>query len=114
MEEMEEFMQALYSTSLNAGLSIVSRDTAARILSVIGLQGGDERIALSNKCRCDLDFIRQRYHINGGEVPDILVVRLIKRYTKECQNYTKEHDGEWPQWVNDLFFERYGFKPYKL
>lgn len=29
-------------------------------------------------------------------------------------NLFNARDGEWPQWLNTLIEERYGFKPYKL
>jgi len=111
---MEQFRQDLYNACLLTDLPIISRDTAAKILAIVGLQGGDERIVLSPKCQCDLKYIQERFHIQGGETPDIVVVRLLKRYTKELKDYTDTHDGEWCPWLNKLIEERYGFKPYKL
>ena len=34
--------------------------------------------------------------------------------TKEQKDYTDNHDGEFPEWLNKLIEERYGFTPYKL
>ncbi len=111
---MEQFRQDLYNDCLLADLPIISRDTAAKILAIVGLQGGDERIVLSPKCQCDLKYIQERFHIQGGETPDIVVARLMKRYTKELKEYTDAHNGEWTDWAYKLFQERYGFRLYNL
>ena len=115
---MEEFRKAMYQTCLNANIPILSRDTAAKILAVVYLQGGDERITLSPKIKCDLEYIQDRFDIHGGETMDAELHRRTKAYIRDCEAYFKsqgeKQSWEWPKWANDLFQERYGFKPYKL
>ena len=96
------------------GMAIVPMDTGARIMAWVGLQGGDERVCLSPRLKCELKHLQELYHIQGGEVPDKDFVSLIQEYTKELKDYTDTHDGEWPEWLNNLIQERYNFKPYKL
>ena len=67
---MEEFRKALYQTCLKADIPILSRDTAAKILAVVYLQGGDERIVLSPKIKDEIEYIQDRFDIHGGETMD--------------------------------------------
>ena len=55
---MEEFSKAMYLTCLQADIPILSRDTAAKILAVVYIQGGDERMVLSPKLKADCDYIQ--------------------------------------------------------
>ena len=92
--------------------NMISRDTAAKILAVIYIQSGDERMVMSPKLKADCDYIQRRYHIHGGEFPDAELVEYIQHYTREIENHIKEC-GDFPKWVYDLFKERYNFKLYK-
>jgi hypothetical protein len=92
--------------------NMISRDTSARILAVIYIQSGDERIVLSPKLKADCDYIQKHYHIEGGDIPDAEIVEAIQHYTKELENHIKQYN-DFPQWAYDLFKERYNFKLYK-
>lgn len=92
---------------------VVNRDTAARILAVAYLQGGDERFTASQKLKDDLAYIQDTFDIHGGETMDAELHRRTKVYIRLCEDCIKELD-DWPVWVYRLFEERYGFKPYKL
>lgn len=83
-------------------------------MAFIGLQGGDERVVASPKMYCEIRHIQKEYHIEGGEIPDKDFCELLQEYTRELTDYTNKHDGEWPEWLNKMIEERYGFKPYKL
>lgn len=93
--------------------NIISRDTAARILAVVYLQGGDERFTLSKKLTTDLEYIQERYQIHGAGRYDVELGMLVKRYVHDCEKILKETD-EWPAWAYKLFQERYGFRIYNL
>lgn len=110
----EKFRESMYSACRQMGLQIVPKDTAARVLAFIGLQGGDERITACPRLKCEVQHIQELYHIKGGEVPDKDFCALLQEYTKELKDYTDSHNGEWPEWLNKLIEERYGFKPYSL
>ena len=111
---MWDFRKAMYACCRQAGLGIVPMDIGAKVMAFIYLQGGDERVVLSKRMKCELEHLQELYHIHGGEVPDKDFVLLIQKYTKELKEYTDKNDGEWPQWLNTLIEERYGFKPYEL
>lgn len=111
---MEKFREFMYAACRQFGLEIVPMDVGARVMAFVGLQGGDERAVVCPRMRCELQHLQELYHIQGGEVPDKDFVLLIQEYTKELQEYTNTHDGDWPKWLYDLIETRYGFKPYKL
>ena len=110
---MEDFRKAMYQACLKADIPILSRDTAAKILAVVYLQGGDERIVLSPKIKAEIEYIQDRFDIQGGETMDAELHRKTKAYVRELEEYIKAND-DWPQCVYDFIQERYGFKPYKL
>lgn len=103
---MENFRKAMYSACRQMGMAIVPMDVGARVMAWVGLQGGDERVSMSPRLKCELEHLQ--------EVPNSDFVELIQQYTKELKDYTDNHDGEFPEWLNKLIEERYGFKPYKL
>lgn len=111
---MENFRKAMYSACRQMGMAIVPMDVGARVMAWVGLQGSDERVSVSPRLKCELEHLLEVYHIKGGEVPNSDFVKLIQQYTKELKDYTDNHDGEFPEWLNKLIEERYGFKPYKL
>lgn len=111
---MENFRKALYAACRQMGMAIVPMDIGARIMAWVGLQGGDERVSLSPRLKCELEHLQELYHIKGGETPDKDFVLLIQEYTNELKDYTDKHNGEWPTWLETIIQERYGFKPYKL
>ena len=110
---MEDFRKTMYQACLKADIPILSRDTAAKILSVVYLQGGDERIVLSPKIKAEIEYIQDRFDIHGGETMDAELHRKTKAYVRELEEYVKANN-DWPQWVYDFIQERYGFKLYKL
>lgn len=111
---MEDFRKAMYAACRQIGMAIVPKDIGARVMAWVGLAGGDERICYSPRLKCELEHLQELYHIQGGEVPDKDFVLLVQEYTKELTDYTDAHNGEFPEWLNTLIQERYGFKPYKL
>lgn len=92
--------------------NLIGRDTAAKILAVVYIQGGDERMVLSPKLKADCDYIQKRYHIQGGEVPDETIIEYIQQHVRTLEQHIKENN-DWPQWVYDFFMQRYNFKLYK-
>ena len=111
---MEDFRTAMYAACRQFDMAIVPMDVGARVMAWVGLQGGDERVSLSPRLKCELEHLQELYQIKGGETPDKDFVMLVQEYTKELTDYTDAHDGEFPEWLNNLIEERYGFKPYKL
>lgn len=111
---MEDFRKAMYAACRQMDMAIVPMDVGARVMAWVGLQSGEERMVMSPRLKCELEHLQELYHIKGGETPDKDFMLLIQEYTKELTDYTDTHDGEFPEWLNTLIQERYGFKPYKL
>lgn len=111
---MEDFRKSLYSACRQMGLHIVPMDVGARVMAFVGLQGGDERMVVCPRLRCELEHLQKVYRIEGGETPDVDFIHLVREYTRELMEYTDAHGGEWPAWLDELIQERYGFKPYRL
>ena len=111
---IEDLRRAMYDACRQVGLEIVPINTAAKVMAFVGLQGGDERVIYSPRMMCEIQHIQELYYIKGGEVPDADFVLMLQDYTKELKDYTDNHNGEWPQWLNTMIQDRYGFKPYAL
>mgnify|MGYP007056188022 CR=1 FL=1 len=111
---MENFRKAMYNACRQMDMEIVPIDIGARVMAYVGLQGGDERVTMSPRMKCELEHLQELYHIKGGETPDKDFVTLLQGYTKELKDYTDNHNGEWPEWLCNLIETRYNFKPYNL
>ncbi len=111
---MNDFRRRMYADCRRMGLEIVPKDTGARVMAWVGLQGGDERVSMSPRLRCELEHLQELYHIKGGQQPDGDFVALIQKYMKELVDYTATHNGKWSPWLYTLIEERYGFRPYDL
>lgn len=106
----------MMESALEAGLPVISRDTAARILAAIYIYGGEnENVVSSKRLRADLSYISEKFGVyNGGRVP-ISMMCSISRYADELDEYTRTHKsddlyGDRPEWVEELFLRRYGFE----
>lgn len=115
-----QLQQDWLEACLSAGIPAITTDTAARIMAIIYVHGGEhEEMVLNKKFTNDVRYIQNRFGINGGEVPDMQFVREMKRYIKELEDYQKEHprysDGTTPktsipEWAHKLMRDRYGMK----
>lgn len=90
---------------LTIGIPALSLDTSARILAVVCVLGNNENMALSPKCRAELEYIQKRFGIDGGETPDSDIIDPLKQYISELEKAT-----EVPKWAEKIFKERYGIK----
>lgn len=87
---------------LSIGIPALTLDTSARIMAVLMHFGNNEAFALSPHFRADIEYVQERYHIRGGEVPDADFVEAFKPYDDEL------HDAdEPPAWAKRLIKEMY-------
>lgn len=90
-----------------AGLVSIGKDTAAKLLAIVYVLGGErEAFTHNEKLKADIDYIQEVYGFQGGEVPNQEVVELLKPYTKELE----ANDKDYPQWATKLMQEQYGIK----
>ncbi len=106
MLTIEDYKQWLASFEA-LGLPAISTDTCAMILAVTCVLGNNEFMACNQKYQADVAYIRKRFRINGGEIPDPEIVKPLKYYIGLLETAT-----QLPQWAEKLFKERYGMKIY--
>ena len=95
---------------LQLGLSSLTTDTAAKIMAVLYVYGNNENMVLNNHFQADCDYIQKRYHIQGGETPDVDFVVKFQYWHKEIMDYEKEHAEGIIPWAVKLFSEMYNIK----
>lgn len=116
---METYSQWL-DACLQCGIPAISTDTAARILAVVYLCSNNENFTHNGKLKADIDYICKRWHIEGGESVSNEIHPLIRQYSKEIETCIENFDkhtpdfferckGGYPQWCEDLIYDRYGF-----
>lgn len=111
-----DFDYDFYLTTLRTadavGMTVVNKDTLARVLAIILNEGGNEEFVYSYKLRVESQFAQEKYHIIGGDTPDPRFVLLMQRYIREIEIYQEQHKGGYPDWAVSLMKDRYGIKLY--
>lgn len=101
---MTNFRKQWNEACKEAGLVSIGKDTAAKLLSIVYVLGGErEAFTHNEKLKDDIDYIQEVYGFQGGEVPNQEVVELLKSYTKELESNEKDC----PQWAKKLMKENY-------
>lgn len=106
---------------MQAGLSAISTDTAARLMAVLYEYGNNEGLTYSPRFLAEKDYIQDRFGLREMRTPDPHFHELLKKYIKELQDYQIEHKGESndrdhpyrllaPDWAPQLLKDRYGIK----
>lgn len=97
-----------------AGLVSIGKDTAAKLLAIVYVLGGERECFTHNgKLIDDIWYIKDVYGIYGGKIPDQEVVKLVKQYCSEleaCERNIDNEGSEHPQWATKLMQEEYGIK----
>jgi hypothetical protein len=109
---MIDFYKALLATARSAGLPIIGKYTAAKILFIEYAYGGSrEEFSLSPKFKADMDYIQKEYGFEGGETPDTEVTAYIQQLYAENPTDVAgdKRTGDTPQWAEDFCKQRYGF-----
>lgn len=118
---MNEIYSQWLESCLHTGIPAISTDTAARIMAVVYLCANNENFTHNAKLRADLDYICKRWDIEGACYPNKDIVILIRKYSKEIEDYIEETNkqaADWlerchtkyPQWCHELIESRYDFK----
>ena len=104
---MTDFRRQWNNTCKAAGLVSIGKDTAAKMLAIVYVLGGErEAFTHNEKLKADIEYIQDVYGFQGGEAPNQEVVELLKPYTKELES----NDKDYPQWATKLMQEQYGIK----
>ena len=99
----KDFRRQWNESCKEAGLVSIGKDTAAKLLAIVYVLGGErEAFTHNEKLKADLEYIQDVYGIYGGKIPDQEVVELVKSYTKQL-----EASEDYPQWATKLMNENY-------
>ena len=91
-----------------AGLVSISKDTAAKLLAIVYVLGGErEAFTHNEKLKADIDYIQDVYKFQGGDSPNQEVAKKLRKYCFELSNC---NDKDYPQWATKLMQENYGIK----
>ena len=92
-------------------LPSLTTDTAAKIMAVLYVYGNNENMVLNNHFQADCNYIQKRYHIQGGETPDVDFVIKFQCWHKDILDYEKEHAEGIVPWAVKLFADMYNIRP---
>lgn len=103
---MSNFRKQWNNTCKAAGLVSIGKDTAAKLLAIVYVLGGErEAFTHNEKLKADIDYIQDVYGFQGGEIPDEEVVKNVRGYVLSL-----ELEKDYPQWATELMNENYGIK----
>lgn len=106
---MSDLRRQWNESCLAAGIPSLSTETCALILAVIYVSDSDENIVMNQKLQADIDYIKKRFHIEGGEIPDRDFIRITKGFVMAIEGNFIEY-GDYPQFVRDFFKEYYNIE----
>lgn len=102
---MTDFRKQWNESCKAAGLTAIGKDTAAKLLAIVFVLGGDrEAFTHNEKLKADIGYIQDVYGFQGCNTPNQEVVERLKAYTKELESNSADH----PQWATKLLKEQYG------
>lgn len=102
---MTDFRKQWNESCKAAGLVSIGKDTAAKLLAIVYVLGGErEAFTHNEKLKADIDYIQETYCFLGGLIPDVEVKNRFRKYTKELE----ANDKDYPQWATKLMQEQYG------
>lgn len=93
---------------LSIGIDSISPSKAAKIMAVLMHLGNNEAMVMNQHFLADVYYIKERYKLQGGEIPDVEFIE----YFKECEiDLRKSLDQNIiPEWAEKLFMEDYEIK----
>lgn len=101
---MEDLKKKWNDACKAVGLIAIGRDTAAKLLAILYVLGGErESFVFNVKINADINYIRDVYGFHGGDTPDIGVTEPLKKYVGEL-----ERCGEnYPNWAKNMMKDLY-------
>ncbi|MCM1369842.1 MAG: hypothetical protein NC204_05660 [Candidatus Amulumruptor caecigallinarius] len=97
---------------LQCNIPAISTDKSAKILAMVYVLGGSHSsYTYSTHLRAALEYIKKRFHIDGGETPDANIIPLIRQYSQELEtaysNATERSEvglkiNWYPEWAIEI------------
>ena len=101
---MSDFRKQWNDTCKAAGIVSIGKDTAAKMLAIVYVLGGEREVFTHNeKLKADIDYIQETYCFLGGLIPDVEVKNRFRKYTKELE----ANDKDYPQCATKLMKDNY-------
>lgn len=102
---MDKLRKQWNKSCLAANIPSLSTETCAMILAAVEATDENEQFVMSGKFQADIEYIRNRFNFNGGEVPSAELcsalktwrskitdsVRIFQKYPNEVTNFFKEY-----------------------
>ena len=87
----------------------ISLDTAARLLAILYVYGGEnEAMTHNQKFLDEVEYAQNRFGIIGGETPQKDFCVVLRGYIKELEQYPTNNKTKAPEWAIRFLTERYG------
>ena len=104
---MTDFRRQWNESCKAAGLVSICKDTAAKLLAIVYVLGGErEAFTHNEKLKADIDYIQDVYGFQGGDSPQQDVAKKLRKYAFELSSC----NDNYPQWATKLMQEQYGIK----
>ena len=107
---MKNLRKQWNDTCLYAGIDSISPPKDAKIMAVLMELGNNEAFTHNTHFLADVEYIRKRYSIDGGLVPDATFAEYLREYAEDVRGSVAQ--GFIPQWAERLFREEYEIKLY--
>lgn len=105
---MSDFRKQWNDTCKAAGIVSIGKDTAAKLLAIVYVIGGEREVFTHNeKLKADIDYIQEVYGFKGGQTPNKEVADLFRKYVVELDFFTPSINQWHPQWAKKLMEENY-------
>lgn len=100
---------AMYDAALKAGIPIVSIETCAIICAMLLVWGNTAEFTHNHRLVCELEYAQKRFHIEGGETPTDRNFLTALNYYTDLLELNQKREDRVPDFIDELFIERYGF-----
>lgn len=104
----EDLRKQWNDACLSVGIDSISPSKSAKIMAVLMHLGNNEAMVMNQHFLADVYYIKERYKLEGAEIPDADFVEYFKEYEQELKQSLD--NGIIPQWAEKLFMEDYEIK----
>lgn len=104
-----DFYLSMLRTADAVKMAVVTEDDLIMALAILHVAGNNEMMTHSYKFMGDVLFAQEKFHIRGGERPDIWIVAKLRKKIAELEDYLEDND-DYPAWARDFMMKRYGIK----
>ena len=111
IQDDQNFQQrwAMYREALCVGLPIVSLEVCAIICAGVVVHGNNENFTHNHRLVCELRYAQERFNIKGGGAVTDVAFKTALNYYIDLMELNYRRDATCPDFINDLFKDRYGF-----